>query len=573
MTTFAEILRDRAAADPGHTIFTFLDHDRSEAAALSFGELDRRAREIGAMLQGRGLAGERALLVFPPGVEFIAALYGCVYAGTAAVPCPPPDPGRKYAGPRMQTITGDARPAIVLTTAATAASIGEVLGAAAPPLSVTDAALEADAEDWTSPATRPDDVALLQYTSGSTAVPRGVMVSHDNILDNCEFIAEGFEFDDSSGGVMWLPPYHDMGLIGGMFSPVHSRRPMTLMSPVSFLIDPLGWLRAISDRRATTSGGPNFAFDLCVRRSTPAEREGLDLSCWQTAYNGAEPVRPETLDAFAEAFGPFGFERSAFYPCYGLAEATLMVTGPEHGRPPRILSADTAALERGQFAPLDGEGAVRLTSCGRPRPGAEVRIVDPDSGEPCADGVIGEVWVAGRSVAAGYWDREHETRATFAATLADGNGPFLRTGDLGFLESGELYVTGRTQELLVIDGRAIYPASIELAVEAAVPALRHNCSAAFLIEAGAGRRLALVSEIRDEHNGLAEVYAAMREAVAERFGLELGAICLIEPRTIPRTSSGKTQRGRCRELFLRGGLQAVGEWLDTVGPANREPDR
>ena len=572
MTTFAELLRTRAAESPNQRIFTFLDHEGNEAAQLDYATLDRRAREIAAVLQHRGLGGERALLVYPPGIGFIEALYGCIYAGTVAVPCPPPDPGRKHAGPRMRTVTADADPRLVLTDGPVVTSIREVLGEAAPPIWATDEP-GADAGAWAPPGISAGDIALLQYTSGSTAVPRGVMVSHDNILDNCEFIAEGFDFDDRSGGVMWLPPYHDMGLIGGMFSPIHSRRAMTLMSPLSFLLDPLGWLRAISQRRATTSGGPNFAFDLCVRRSTASQREGLDLSCWQTAYNGAEPVRPETLDAFAEAFAPSGFERSAFYPCYGLAEATLMVTGPEHGRPPRILSAATAVLERGQFAPLDGEGAVRLTSCGRPRPGAEVRIVDPDSGEACAESAIGEVWVAGRSVAAGYWNREHETRATFAAALADGRGPFLRTGDLGFLEEGELYVTGRIQELLVIDGRAIYPASIELAVEGAVPALRHNCSAAFLIEVGAGRRLALVSEVRDDHGGLDEVYAAMREAVAERFGLELGAICLIEPRTIPRTSSGKTQRGRCRQLFLRGGLAPVGEWLDTAAPAGEPPDR
>jgi acyl-CoA synthetase (AMP-forming)/AMP-acid ligase II len=566
VTTFVDVLRERTEQAPERRIFTFLDHEGNDAATLDYAELDRRARELAALLQTRELAGERALLVYPPGVDFIVAMFGCVYAGTLAVPCPPPDPGRKYAGPRMKTIVADATPRVVLTAAAVAPSIGEVLGAEPPDVVATDQPLGTDPADWKPPGTGAGDIALLQYTSGSTAVPRGVMVTHDNILDNCEFIAEGFDFDDQSGGVMWLPPYHDMGLMGGMFSPVHSRRPMTLMSPISFLLDPLSWLRAVSDRRATTSGGPNFAFDLCVRRSTPEQREGLDLSCWETAYNGAEPVRPETMEAFAEAFGPHGFDRAAFYPCYGLAEATLMVTGPEHGMPPTILSAQTPELERGMFVPSeDAETSVRLTSCGEPRPGAQVQIVDPDRHEPLPDGAIGEIWVTGRSVAPGYWAREPETAATFGATLAGGDGaPFLRTGDFGFLADGELYVTGRIKEVLVIDGRALYPATIELAVEGAVPALRHNCSAAFLIEAGANRRLALVSEIRDGEDDLDSVYEAMRDAAAARFDLELGAICLIEPRTIPRTSSGKTQRGHCRELFLRGGLKSVGEWLDTA---------
>ncbi len=569
MTTFVDVLSRHAQESPQRRIFTFLDHDGGEAATLDYGQLDGRAREVAVALQERELAGERALVVYPPGIEFIEALFGCVYAGAIAVPCPPPDPGRKYAGPRMRQLVADATPRVVLTVGGVEGSIREVLGADAPEIVSTDAELGADPEAWSDPGSAAGDVVVLQYTSGSTAVPRGVMVTHDNVLDNCEFIAEGLDLDDAPvGGVMWLPPYHDMGLIGGMFSPVHTGRAMTLMSPVAFLLDPLAWLRAISQRRATTSGGPNFAFDLCVRRSTPEQREGLDLSCWKTAYNGAEPVRPETIEAFSEAFAPFGFERSAFYPCYGLAEATLMVTGPEKGPPPRVMVAAAAELEQGAFvAGGDAEPSIRLTSCGRPRPGAQVRIVDPDSHEPCADATIGEVWVAGRSVAAGYWDREPETRATFDARLAaDGDGPFLRTGDLGFILDGELYVTGRIKELLVVDGRALYPATIELAVEAAVPALRHNCSAAFLIEAGENRRLGLVAEVREDHGALESVYEAMRAAVKGRFELELGAICLIEPRTIPRTSSGKTQRGRCRELFLRGGLRSVGEWLDTAEP-------
>ncbi len=412
-------------------------------------------------------------------------------------------------------------------------------------------------------ASRPDDVAVLQYTSGSTSVPRGVMVSHANVLDNCEFIAEGMDLEADRGGLMWLPPYHDMGLIGGMFSPMHSGRPMTLMSPLAFLVDPLNWLRAITKFRASASGGPNFAFDLCVRRSDPASREGLDLSSWTTAYNGAESVRAETMSAFAEAFAPCGFDPAAFYPCYGLAEATLMVSGGEKHSLAAALDADADALEQGRYEAA-GEGrARRLTSCGIPRPGAQVVIVDPETREPCPDETIGEIWISGPSVGLGYWEREAETASVFGARIAGSDrGPFLRSGDLGFLNEEELYITGRITEVLVIDGRALYPTDVEAVAEESSAALRHNCAAAFLIEAGGRQRPALVAEVRADESDLAAVYNAVRQGVRERLDLDLAAICLIEPRTIPRTTSGKTRRSECRELYLRGRLASVGEWLD-----------
>jgi acyl-CoA synthetase (AMP-forming)/AMP-acid ligase II len=559
--TLGALLHHKAAEAADHRIFTFLGHDLAPAGEHTYGSLDRRAREVAAGLAG--LEGERALVVFQPGLEFIEALYGCLYAGVIAVPCPPPDPGRKYAGPRIRTIVRDATPRVVLSPAALQESIAEVLAegqgvADRPELVATDAA-SGDAPPVTADA---GDVAVVQYTSGSTNVPRGVMVSHANVLDNCEFIGEGMELERDGGGLMWLPPYHDMGLIGGMFSPVHSGRPMTLMSPISFLMDPLNWLRAIGRYGASASGGPNFAFDLCVRRGTEADREGLNLSTWTTAYNGAESVRPETMEAFAEAFAPHGFRRGAFYPCYGLAEATLMVSGGDKAAGPASLAVDAAALEQGRHEPASEDRSIRLTSCGVPRPGAQVAIVDPDTREPVAGETIGEVWISGPSVGLGYWARETETASVFDAHTADGQGPFLRSGDLGFLSDGELYITGRISEVLVLDGRALYPTDVEGAAEAASSTLRHNCAAAFLIETGGRRRAALVAEVREDEEDLDAVYAAIRDGVRERLGIDLGAICLISPRTIPRTSSGKTRRGECRELFLRGQLASVGEWLD-----------
>jgi acyl-CoA synthetase (AMP-forming)/AMP-acid ligase II len=556
-TTLGALLRSNAVERPDHRIFTFIGHDLEPIGDHTYATLDARARQIANALNG--LEGERALLVYAPSLEFIEALYGALYAGLIAVPSPPPDPGRQYAGPRMRVIVGDATPAVVLSPAALQSSIAEVLGEAAPRLIATDELADEQAEPV---AARPDDVAVLQYTSGSTSVPRGVMVSHANVLDNVEFIGEGMALEHDAGGLMWLPPYHDMGLIGGMFSPTHSGRPMTLMSPITFLADPLNWLRAITRYRPSASGGPNFAFDLCTRRSTEADRQDLDLSSWTTAYNGAESVLPDTMRAFAEAFGPRGFDGRAFYPCYGLAEATLMVSGGDKSIGPKALAADAAALEQGRYEAVAGGRAILLTSCGVPRPGTRVEIVEPETRYRCAERVVGEIWVAGPSVARGYWARDAETRSVFGADMADEEGPFLRTGDLGFRHDSELYITGRIKEVLVIDGRALYATDIEAAAGAASPALRHNCGAAFLIETGGRKRVALVAEAREDQADLDSVYAAIRDGVRERLGIELGAICLIAPRTIPRTSSGKTRRGDCRELFLRGQLEAVGEWLD-----------
>jgi acyl-CoA synthetase (AMP-forming)/AMP-acid ligase II len=556
-TTLGGLLSSNAAARPDHRIFTFLGHDLEPVGEHTYGSLDLRARQIASALNG--LEGERALLVYAPSLEFIEALYGVLYAGMIAVPCPPPDPGRQYAGPRMRVIVGDATPAIVLSPEVLQSSIAEVLGDAVPRLIATD---QADGQTAEPVAAGPGDIAVLQYTSGSTSVPRGVMVSHANVLDNVEFIGEGMELEVDAGGLMWLPPYHDMGLIGGMFSPTHSGRPMTLMSPITFLADPLNWLRAITRYRPSASGGPNFAFDLCVRRGSPDARQGLDLSSWTTAYNGAESVLPETMRAFTEAFAESGFNGSAFYPCYGLAEATLMVSGGDKSAGPSALAADAAALEQGRYEPVKGGRAIALTSCGVPRPGTRVEIVDPDTREGVDDGIVGEIWVAGPSVAGGYWARETETQSVFGARTGDGDGPFLRTGDLGFLADGELYITGRIKEVLVMNGRALYATDIEAAAEAACPALRHNCGAAFEIETGGRKRAALGVEAREGEEDLDSVYEAIRDGVRERLGIDLGAICLIAPRTIPRTSSGKTRRGECRELFLRGQLNSVGEWLD-----------
>jgi len=391
-----------------------------------------------------------------------------------------------------------------------------------------------------------------------------VMVTHRNLLENCGFVSRVLDDPDETRGVMWLPPYHDMGLIGGLLQPVFSGFPITLMSPVTFLLRPLSWLRAIDRYRATISAAPDFAFELCVRRTRPEHREGLDLSSWRIAFNGAEIVRRETIDAFSEAFAGSGFRRSTFYPCYGLAEATLIVTGGEAAASPVTHDADLEELDRGRFVPAERpeRASKSLVGCGQPGPGTRIVIVDPETREPRPDGEVGEIWVSGPGVARGYWRRAGETASTFAAELASGDsGRYLRTGDLGFVLDGELHVSGRITDLLVLGHRAYYPTDVEWACQERVPALRRNCGAAFTAEIEGRERLVVVHEVKERPRGdYEELLDPIRGAVAGALGVEVGAIRLIEPRTIPRTSSGKIRRGRCRELFVEGGLNTVAEW-------------
>ncbi|HEX2222817.1 MAG TPA: fatty acyl-AMP ligase, partial [Thermoanaerobaculia bacterium] len=493
--TLAGLLRVRAAERPDRVAFTFLADGEVEGGRLTYAELDHQARAIAAALRQTLAPGDRALLLYPPGLEFIAAFFGCLYAGVIAVPAYPPRPNDRSQS-RLRSIAHDAEPRAALTTSAILAGAGDL----APELAVlrwlpTDALppFGADAEGFgfadgdgiSEP--EPDSVAFLQYTSGSTAAPKGVMVTHANLLHNERMIGEAFGQDEDTVVAGWLPLYHDMGLIGNVLQPLHAGARCVLMSPVAFLQKPLRWLEAISRYRATTSGGPNFAYELCVRKTTVEERARLDLSSWKVAFNGAEPVRETTLERFAEAFAASGFRREAFYPCYGLAEATLFVTGGELGRFPRVEVVDAAALERNEVRPaFDGDPARRLVSNGRAWLGQQVVLADPETGLECPAGRVGEIWVAGPSVARGYWRNPEATERDFGAFLADGQGPFLRTGDLGFAAGGELYVTGRLKDLIIIRGRNHYPQDLELTAERSHPDLHAGGGAAFAVDAGEG---------------------------------------------------------------------------------------
>ncbi len=588
VSTLVELLRSRALQQPEQRIYAYLIDGEIEAAHLTHGALDRQARAIGAILQSYRARGERALLLYPAGLEFISAFFGCLYAGVIAVPLPPPNMAQpQRTVPRLRTIANDAQPMFVLTTSSILAKV-EGLFTQAPELRTlhwlaTDKVVGSAADEWQDPAAAANTLALLQYTSGSTAVPRGVMVSHENLLQNSAHISQAFEITSDTVSVTWLPVFHDMGLTNGIVQPIYGGRQCVLMPPQSFLQRPARWLQAISRYKATISGGPNFAYEMCARKIAPEQRDGLDLSSWKVAYNGAEPVRVDTLKRFATAFSSCGFRPSFFYPCYGLAEATLIVSGGLMKDEPVLCTTRVAALEHNGIAEAsDAAPNVRtLVGCGSAMPDTKIVVAHPESMTACAPDEVGEIWVSSPSVTQGYWNRPEETKGIFNAYLADtGEGPFLRTGDLGFLRDGELFVTGRLKDLIIIGGRNLYPNDIEFTVEQSHAAVRSGCCVAFSVDVIDDERLIVAAEVErryqperhqlngesrdDSHasnqNGrspadLDAVSRAIRRAVAEEHDVRVHAVVLLKAGSIPKTPSGKVQRRVCEARFRDGTLE------------------
>ncbi|HEX6287552.1 MAG TPA: amino acid adenylation domain-containing protein, partial [Herpetosiphonaceae bacterium] len=563
-----DLLRWRAAHQPEQQAYTFLTDGDGEAVRLTYAQLDQQARAIAAQLQSVSAPGDRALLLYPPGLDFVAAFFGCLYADVIAVPAYPPHGARmERTLPRIRSIVHNARPQIALTVAPIMTRIAPAL-AHDPDFQAlqwvaSDTIAPESAAAWRQPDITSTTLAFLQYTSGSTAAPKGVMVSHGNLLHNERIIKAGFGHHGETLVVGWLPLYHDMGLIGNVLHPLYLGQPCVLMSPVAFLQSPFRWLQAISHYKATTSGGPNFAYDLCARKITPEQRATLDLSHWKVAFNGAEPIRAETMERFAATFAECGFRREAFYPCYGLAEATLFVTGASSTEPPVFQTIDLTALERDRIvtAVPDAPNAQTLVSSGQIWLDQTLAIVEPTTRQRCAPDQVGEIWVAGPSVAQGYWNQPAETEYTFRAYTADtGEGPFLRTGDLGFVRDGELFVTGRLKDLIIIRGRNHYPQDIELTVERSHPALRPGCGAAFALNKDCEERLVVVQEVEREHRNtpIDEMAAAIRKAVADAHELQVYGVVLLKPGGVPKTSSGKIQRSAARQAFLADRLDTIG---------------
>lgn len=567
--SLVDVLSSHASAQPDRTAYRFLatgecDGDVEE---LTYAQLDRRARAIGAHLQERGFSGSRAILLYPPGLEFVSGFMGCLSAGVIAVPSVPPH-GRVQnlrTLSRLRRMIADADVTVVLATRPVIAALDSVSGHFPELASLTCIATEEipdrAAGSWREPGIAPDSVAFLQYTSGSTSAPRGVMVTHGNLMHNQRALSERMghtpevlEDWDGELYVSWLPLYHDLGLIAPVLNNLYAGGTSTLFSPLHFLQKPERWLNAVSRYRPHTSGGPNFAYELCLRDASPELLDGLDLGRWRVALNGAEPVRATTMRRFADTFAAAGFRRESLFPCYGLAEATLMVTGSSVDRAPTLVGRSEIASMSGSVR--DGE----LVSSGRPGIGISVVIADPEQRVECPEDEVGEIWVAGESVTHGYWRNVRATREVFRASLADGRGGFLRTGDLGFMRDGEVFVTGRLKDLLVIGGRNHYPQDLELTVETAHPGIRPGCIAAFSVEEDdtAGEQPVVVAEVTPEavHESDA-IEEAVRSAVGEAHGLSLRDVVLIGRGTIAKTSSGKIQRKASRTAYLEGTLSAV----------------
>lgn len=565
--TLFDLARTRARLQPDAVGFTYLTDGETQEQNLTYGNLDTQARALAARLQQTCRPGDRVLLLYDSSLDYIAAFLGCVYAGTIPVPAYPPDPLRaKRTLARVRAIAADCQPALVLGT-------DENLRWAAPLLAgheglnatlATDAWTAWSELPWTPPDVSPEQIAFLQYTSGSTGAPHGVMVSHGNLMHQLEYVRH--HDWDGVVAVSWLPLYHDLGLIGGVFAPLYFHRRVILMSPFHFVQQPLRWLWAMSRYRGTTTGGPNFAFELCVNKFRPREADGLDLSNWRIAMTGAEPVRAETLERFTTTFAPFGLRSDVWFPCYGLAEATLGVTGEPHlgtRWSDARFSAHDLEQNRAALARTPAEPARRLVACGRAPEGSEVVIADPHTFDELPLGRVGEVWVRGPSIAQGYWNRPDETTATFHARLADGGrGPFLRTGDLGFFHDGQLYLAGRLKDLLIFAGRNLYPQDIEQTVSASHPALKADGGAAFALECDGQERLVVVQEVvRPAKYDLDALATAVRQAIEGEHQVPLHALVLIKPGTLPKTSSGKVQRGGTRQRFLDRQLDEVRQWV------------
>ncbi len=580
--SFVQVLRDHAERRPDHPVYHALAPGADAPVdVLTFGGLDRRARAIAVAVRQRCRPGDRALLLYPPGLDFVAGFFGCLYAGVVPVPVYPPNPARLARTlPRLAALAVDADAAVLLGSAPLLSVaeplLGDVAGLAGLARVSTDEVDGSMAGAWRLPDVDPDAPALIQYTSGSTATPKGVVLSHANVLANCRQMRAKIESEPEAGArfVSWLPLYHDFGLITSVLHTAWSAGQSWLMSPLDFLADPLSWLIAIGRYRGTVTAAPNFAYDLCVRRAAPDRLRDLDLSSWRLALCGGEPVSQRTLERFTATFAPYGLRPECLYPAYGMAECTVVATGGRYDRPWRHRRVAADALDRGEWRPTGSTGARsrELVGCGEPMADSRVRVVDPGTRRPCPPGRVGEIWISGPHVGLGYWNRPEESERVFRARVAgEDETTYLRSGDLGVVDDGELYVTGRRKDVIFVAGRNIYPQDIERTVADADPALRPGATAAYGVAGDATGHgtedVVVVQEIaRGATGDHAELCEAIRRAVHAEHALPVSRVVLIAPGSIPKTSSGKIQRGATRTALDAGELPVIHDGRPPVAP-------
>lgn len=558
--TYIDRVRHWAETRPDQLAFCFLEHGERQGPSYTFAQLDEQARMVAAALQERQLDGHHILLMYPPGLDFIFGFLGCLYAGCVPVPVYPPS-GKDVHWLRLAGILEDSDARAMLTTESHLYFLEKGLAHVAHIELVqhfsTDQ-LDPDlAQAWQPPKHSPQDLVLLQYTSGSTGQPKGVAVTDANLMANQAMIAEGFGHGEHTVVVGWLPLYHDMGLIGNVLQPLYLGRPCYLMSPMAFIQKPIRWLKAISRYGATTSGAPNFAYEMCVKRIREAQREGLDLSSWQVAYNGSEPINPAALKQFSETYAPFGFRPQSHYPCYGMAETTLFTSGGKYDEAPNFLNVHEEDLAQHRITPCEeGDASGRLlVGCGQPR--QRCLIVDPDKRVVLGAERVGEIWLQGPHVARGYWNKEALSQEVFEARLDGEAEPFLRTGDLGFMNNGELFITGRLKDIIIIKGRNHYPQDLELSSENAHRFVRHAHVAAFSQIQESEERLIIVAEVKMKPGtdvSLDDLRDLVRQKISQDHAVRAHEVVLVKPGGVPKTSSGKVRRSKCKELWQTGQL-------------------
>jgi len=556
------MLRYRSTRQPDQIAYRFLADDGVGCAEITYRELDEGAKRVAAWVQSRNTSGNPIPLIFSAGLDFIHAFYGCLYAETCVVPLSLP--GVAEAASRTRAALAEVCPSVVLVASKVRERLYRELADDSGRLAFDLVSFEEVAEShlrWREPRFDEDGLALLQFTSGSVASPKGVKISHRNLLHNIGLMSIASRAGADSIGVSWLPHFHDMGLIGGILMPLYVGFPVTLMSPSSFVRRPIRWLQTISKTRATISGAPNFGYEHCLREIKREDIQSLDLSSWSTAISGAEPIRAETIARFCDRFGEAGFRKEALFPCYGLAEATLMVSG-QHWSDASEQKFSRSSLQDGSAQAAEDDGdCTTLVSSGPVLQGHRVLIVDPKTGSVCGAGGVGEVWIDSDSVGQGYWNRPDESIETFRARPnGTDDGRFLRTGDLGFLWRGQLFITGRQKDLLIVRGANFYPQDIERALEATVPTLRAGFGAAFTVEGDREEKLVIVYELDMASREPNAEFDRIAATLARQFGLQVHAIALIKRNRTPRTTSGKIKRQQCRSDFMAGRLPIVAEW-------------